>query len=68
MRRRAAKTSTVFQLNKLADKSKITAAAKRKLNQREYSRGDVFIDSPPISTLVTTSIEPIPRCGEFKSR
>jgi len=56
MRRRAARPSTVFQLNQMAGKSKITPAAKRKSNERECSIGDEFLGVPTLSTVVITSL------------
>src|ERR1700676_1404705 len=65
MRRRAARPSTVFQLNQMAGKRKITPAAKRRWNQRECSRGDGFGGVPTFSTMVVTSIRPVPTREEF---
>ena len=58
MRRRAARPSTVFQLNQMAGKSKITLAARRKLKERECSLGDAFVGVSAFSTMIITSIRP----------
>ena len=65
MRRRAARSSTVFQLNQMAGKSKITAAVKRKSNERECLLGNGFVGVPTFSMMVLISIKPVPAREEF---
>jgi hypothetical protein len=54
----------VFQLNQIAGKSKAAATAKRRLNQRECSLGIGFVGELALSTMVITSIEPVPSFGD----
>jgi len=65
MSRRAARPSTVFQLNQMAGKSKITPAAKRRSNERECSFGEGFVGVPTFFAMVITSIKPVPTSEEF---
>src|SRR5580698_1812121 len=65
MRRRAARPSTVFQLNQIAGKSKITAAARRKSNERECLLGVASIGVSTLSMIVITSIKALPSREDF---
>ena len=57
IRRRAARPSTVFQLNQKAGNSKITATAKRKSNQRAGWLGVGSTGGSTVSMMVITSIK-----------
>jgi hypothetical protein len=49
----------------MAGKSKITPAAKRRSNERECLLGNGFVGVPTFSTIVITSIKPVPTREEF---